>query len=169
MVWIFPDWCQVEHLSDQDDRVDTTPWIFISKIQADLLHDSTSMRSIGYAEISSWGRGEPGAAENTGSEPDEKLFFHFNDKHRVFIVTWLPALLDLGSHLRLQFKWDQRHPRSPLSTTSLVKKAFFSDEVAGKVVQEYESYMSQYESIRWLKNMMRFLMKRRYCFLYQAW
>jgi pimeloyl-ACP methyl ester carboxylesterase len=43
------------------------------------------------------------------------------------------------------------HPRSPLSSTRLVKQAFFSDNCPDERVREFETQeMSPYESLAWL-------------------
>jgi hypothetical protein len=42
------------------------------------------------------------------------------------------------------------HPRSPLSSTRLVKQAFFCDECPDERVREFETQeMAPYESVRW--------------------
>jgi pimeloyl-ACP methyl ester carboxylesterase len=46
------------------------------------------------------------------------------------------------------------HPRSPLSSTSLVHKAFFSDSFPRESVKEFETQMPEYESMLWPFGMM---------------
>ncbi len=47
------------------------------------------------------------------------------------------------------------HPRSPLSSTNLVKRAFFSDAFPDEKVREFETFMPAYESMLWSIGMMR--------------
>lgn len=44
---------------------------------------------------------------------------------------------------------DFLHPRSPLSSTSLVKTAFFCDSFPLSAVKTFETLMSEYESLIW--------------------
>jgi pimeloyl-ACP methyl ester carboxylesterase len=46
------------------------------------------------------------------------------------------------------------HPRSPLSSTTLVHRAFFSPEFPRSNVKEFEELMPEYESILWPLQMM---------------
>ncbi|EHL03019.1 hypothetical protein M7I_0991 [Glarea lozoyensis 74030] len=41
------------------------------------------------------------------------------------------------------------HPRSPLSSTTLVKRAFFCDEYPDEQVREFERWMPEFESMLW--------------------
>jgi hypothetical protein len=41
------------------------------------------------------------------------------------------------------------HPRSPLSSTSLVHRAFFSSSFPTDRVRDFEQYMPEYESLAW--------------------
>ncbi|CAE6472577.1 unnamed protein product [Rhizoctonia solani] len=50
--------------------------------------------------------------------------------------------------------WDLYHPRSPLSSTRLVHRAFFSPTYPIEKVQAFESEMSPYESMSWPSGMM---------------
>lgn len=44
---------------------------------------------------------------------------------------------------------DWMHPRSPLSSSELTKRAFFSDAFSLSHVKSFESLMSEYESLVW--------------------
>jgi hypothetical protein len=46
------------------------------------------------------------------------------------------------------------HPRSPLSSTKLVRGAFFSEQVPEKEIKEFEKGMANYESFIWPSQMM---------------
>ncbi|KAH7334012.1 Alpha/Beta hydrolase protein [Rhizoctonia solani] len=50
--------------------------------------------------------------------------------------------------------WDLYHPRSPLSSTRLVHRAFFSPTYPIEKVQAFELEMSPYESMSWPSGMM---------------
>jgi pimeloyl-ACP methyl ester carboxylesterase len=47
-----------------------------------------------------------------------------------------------------------QHPRSPLSSPSLVKGAFFGERMATQDVKEFETWMPEYESLAWPVGMM---------------
>lgn len=47
-----------------------------------------------------------------------------------------------------------QHPRSPLSSTKLVKRAFFCDAFPDDHVAEFEKWMPEYESLAWPIGMM---------------
>lgn len=55
--------------------------------------------------------------------------------------------------LRMYFR-DFGHPRSPLSSTTLVHRAFFSPEYPADQVKEFEPHMPEYESLLWPIGMM---------------
>jgi hypothetical protein len=48
-----------------------------------------------------------------------------------------------------------QHPRSPLSETGLVERAFFGHETSRERVVEFERWMLEYECLRWLIEMMK--------------
>ena len=48
-----------------------------------------------------------------------------------------------------------QHPRSPLSSTRLVRRAFFSPSFPDSEVRNFEQWMSHYESLAWPIGMMR--------------
>jgi pimeloyl-ACP methyl ester carboxylesterase len=48
-----------------------------------------------------------------------------------------------------------QHPRSPLSSTSLVQRAFFGHEFERQKVVEFEKWMPAYESLRWPIEMLK--------------
>lgn len=48
-----------------------------------------------------------------------------------------------------------QHPRSPLSETRLVERAFFGHEMSKERVVEFERWMPEYESLRWPIEMMK--------------
>jgi hypothetical protein len=48
-----------------------------------------------------------------------------------------------------------QHPRSPLSSTPLVQRAFFGHEFERQRVVEFEKWMPAYESLRWLIEMLK--------------
>ncbi|EUC56828.1 alpha/beta hydrolase family protein [Rhizoctonia solani AG-3 Rhs1AP] len=50
--------------------------------------------------------------------------------------------------------WDLYHPRSPLSSTRLVHRAFFSPTYSIEKVRTFEAEMSPYESMTWPSGMM---------------
>lgn len=50
---------------------------------------------------------------------------------------------------------DWGHPRSPLSSTQLVRNAFFSKECDTGVVEECERGLAEYESLIWPLSLMR--------------
>ncbi|CAE6448006.1 unnamed protein product [Rhizoctonia solani] len=50
--------------------------------------------------------------------------------------------------------WDLYHPRSPLSSTRLVHRAFFSPTYSIEKVRTFEAEMSPYESMSWPSGMM---------------
>ncbi|KDN42671.1 hypothetical protein RSAG8_06628, partial [Rhizoctonia solani AG-8 WAC10335] len=50
--------------------------------------------------------------------------------------------------------WDLYHPRSPLSSTRLVHRAFFSPTYPTDKVRAFEAEMSPYESMSWPSGMM---------------
>ncbi|KAG6908497.1 hypothetical protein DXG01_004431 [Tephrocybe rancida] len=68
-------------------------------------------------------------------------------------VYWNWAILDPFFALRTFFR-HLGHPRSPLSSTVLVHKAFFSPEYPAKDVQAFERNMAEYESLVWPFGMM---------------
>jgi pimeloyl-ACP methyl ester carboxylesterase len=47
------------------------------------------------------------------------------------------------------------HPRSPLSSTALVRRAFYSPEAGREVVEGYERRLAEYESVLWPLSMLR--------------
>jgi hypothetical protein len=49
---------------------------------------------------------------------------------------------------------DFGHPRSPLSSTTLVHRAFFCPALPTASVKEFESHMSEFESLLWPLGMM---------------
>lgn len=49
---------------------------------------------------------------------------------------------------------DLCHPRSPLSSTNLVRRAFFSDDAPEEVVSDFEDKMPEFESMAWPMAMM---------------
>ncbi|KAF8251626.1 alpha/beta-hydrolase [Wilcoxina mikolae CBS 423.85] len=53
-----------------------------------------------------------------------------------------------------RFFWHLCHPRSPLSSTPLVKAAFFSHGFPEKEVRKVEAMMSEWESMAWPNGMM---------------
>jgi len=64
-------------------------------------------------------------------------------------VYWNWVKLDPFYPLRM-FLFHFGHPRSPLSSTRLVKKAFFCDECPDEMVREFETQeMAPYESMAW--------------------
>ena len=64
-------------------------------------------------------------------------------------VYWNWVKLDPFYPLRM-YLFHLGHPRSPLSTTRLVKQAFFCDECPDKRVREFETQeMAPYESMAW--------------------
>ena len=85
----------------------------------------------------------------------EKLFLHSTAKLHVssFGVHWNWAKLDpwfmFREYLHLM------HPRSPLSSTTLVHQAFFSPQYSRANVVEWQRWMPGWESLRWPIGMMR--------------
>ncbi|KAG6856621.1 hypothetical protein H0H87_002371 [Tephrocybe sp. NHM501043] len=70
-----------------------------------------------------------------------------------FGVYWNWGLLDPYFALRMYFR-DFAHPRSPLSSTALVHRAFFSPSFPTASVQAFEHYLAAYESLLWPLSMM---------------
>ena len=71
------------------------------------------------------------------------------------------ASLDPFFALRLYLR-DLGHPRSPLSSTSLVHAAFFSPEFPEDEVKTFELLLTEYESYQWPMQMMwRFVDRER--------
>ncbi|KAF5378583.1 hypothetical protein D9615_007102 [Tricholomella constricta] len=68
-------------------------------------------------------------------------------------VYWNWAKLDPWFGIRMYFR-DLGHPRSPLSSTTLVHRAFFSPAFPTADVKEFEPYLSEYESLIWPLGMM---------------
>jgi pimeloyl-ACP methyl ester carboxylesterase len=68
-------------------------------------------------------------------------------------VYWNWFKLDPWFVPRLYFR-DMWHPRSPLSSTSLVHRAFFSPEYPVGEVKKFEVLMPEYESLVWPLGMM---------------
>lgn len=58
------------------------------------------------------------------------------------------AMADVWFLPRLYLR-DWGHPRSPLSSTSLVHKIFFSKEYPTHLVALFEQYMAEYEALLW--------------------
>ena len=68
-------------------------------------------------------------------------------------VYWNWFKLDPWFAPRFYFR-DLWHPRSPLSSTSLVHRAFFSPEYPVAEVKKFENLMPEYESLVWPLGMM---------------
>ncbi|RDB20930.1 hypothetical protein Hypma_011950 [Hypsizygus marmoreus] len=68
-------------------------------------------------------------------------------------VYWNWALLNPLLSLHMYFR-DFGHTRSPLSSTTLVHRAFFCFEFPTSGVQEFEPNMPEYESLLWPLGMM---------------
>ncbi|KAG8728452.1 hypothetical protein FRC11_011043 [Ceratobasidium sp. 423] len=54
----------------------------------------------------------------------------------------------------IRILWDMYHPRSPLSSTRLVHRAFFAPSYPIEKVRAFEAEMSPYESMLWPSGMM---------------
>jgi pimeloyl-ACP methyl ester carboxylesterase len=81
----------------------------------------------------------------------------------VALITATPPFGSLGIHwnwfmadplflVRMNLHFG--HPRSPLSSTKLVRGAFFSEQVPEKEIKEFEKGMANYESFIWPSQMM---------------
>lgn len=77
---------------------------------------------------------------------------HDGTDNRRFGVYWNWLKADPWFPIRVY--WHLLHPRSPLSSSNLVKNAFFCDEYPIERVSAFEKLMSTFESLIWPSSMM---------------